>query len=69
MPIYEWKRRVFWGGGDHGEEVEGWEYEFTESHDTPPPGKGWKRVYSLSIGSVRGAGGSPARKVNTRGTD
>lgn len=45
-----------------------WEYALTEEHDVPPPGKGWKRVYTLSISSVAGAGGSPARRVDTRGT-
>ena len=55
MPIYEWKNEKT------GKVVE------TDKHDEPPdlPGK-WKRVYSLSIGAVSGAGESGGGYVTTR---
>lgn len=69
MPIYEWKRlKVCVDPECACGKPEGYEYTFTET-TRPPKGKGWQRVYSLSIGRVAGAGGSPSRKVNTRGSD
>jgi hypothetical protein len=39
--------------------------ELTYSPTTAPDESGeWKRVYSVAIGSVPGAGGSPSRKAN-----
>jgi len=36
--------------------------EETESYDTPPTtDKQWRRVYSVGIGRVGGAGGSPSK--------
>lgn len=43
------------------------EYRETDSYDTPPTkSKHWKRIYSLGIGNVPGAGGSPVRSYHTR---
>lgn len=51
---YEWKN-------EHGE------IELTTEPDKKPDKDGeWKRVYSVAIGSVPGAGGSPARKAGVR---
>lgn len=49
MRIYEWQNL------DSGEVVE-------HNHPSSPPSEGnWKRIYSVSVGKVKGAGGSPSR--------
>lgn len=77
MPVYEWKR-IWWRKdgeqwpdddtlppeGDESWEPY-WQQDVTMDHAETPPGVGWKRVYSLGISAVSGAGGSPGRKVDT----
>lgn len=57
--LYEWKRIR------QDRMIATWEYATTDSPDVPPEGVGWVRVYSFGIGSVQGAGGSPARRVSS----
>ena len=59
MPFYEWKR--------FNEETQEWDFELTDHYATPPDSTGqWQRVYSVGIGQVQGAGGSPARTVKPK---
>jgi len=67
MPEYEWKRM------NPGPDDPGWPFGFDYEYATtttlePPPNDDphagpWRRVYSVGVGSVPGAGGSPARPV------
>lgn len=58
MPVYEWKR---WN-----EETQEFDYNLTMTLDPPDESGQWRRVYSVAIGQVPGAGGSPARGANRR---
>lgn len=50
MPEYEWENKKTG------------EISITESYNVPPNDSGdWVRKFSFSAGSVRGAGGSPAK--------
>ena len=69
MPEYEWRRLIQTREADPANNDPGaFEYEYKTSKTTRQPkdtdGKGeWSRVYSFGVGSVPGAGGSPARTV------
>jgi hypothetical protein len=62
MPEYEWKRLVKIAPATEGAPATH-KYEYKTTKTLRKPKGEWTRVYSFGVGTVPGAGGSPARTV------